>query len=452
MATVITEECINCGACEPECPNTAIYQGGVEWEFNGTMSPAINAELFYIVPEKCTECVGFFDQEACAAVCPVDCCVPDPARPETEEQLFVRAKELHPDETFDENFPSRFKEKAGGGEAPADAAPAAAAAPVAAAAPAATAAPGRVEKAVKPAYKPKTPEGPRDFTGELKEDFDDLLLRLQRPPGGTTGFLTGLVAMVGMPILGALPDGTKRKLQDVVANRMLFSAAGATGLNVFHNFILYPVLFAVAGVLVFGGNIWTLGFEDYLLYGVTVASIETMWRLRGSMFRGVPVEDSNLGPAFYGLFLLPLAAPIVSLLSHGRESGTLAFDGFYDGQFDEKRDRERRYGEVYRIQDIGRGYLVQLEFPRQLPQTSLKDELGLSDDMPDYDFDLALTNGSFVVRGNVVDPLVRKIASGSPSFPPDFTTRIALEAPVEGFKHRYRDQEKVLEVLLVKRS
>ena len=73
MATVITSECINCGACEPECPNTAIYQGGVEWDFNGAKHAAISADIFYIVPDKCTECVGFFDHEACAAVCPVDC-------------------------------------------------------------------------------------------------------------------------------------------------------------------------------------------------------------------------------------------------------------------------------------------------------------------------------------------------------------------------------------------
>ena len=59
MATMITSECINCGACEPECPNTAIYQGGVEWQApDGAMHPALSSEIFYIVPEKCTECVG----------------------------------------------------------------------------------------------------------------------------------------------------------------------------------------------------------------------------------------------------------------------------------------------------------------------------------------------------------------------------------------------------------
>jgi ferredoxin len=112
MATVITSECINCGACEPECPNTAIYEGGVEWELNGIMHPPIAQDIFYIVPDKCSECVGFHDQEACAAVCPVDCCIPDPDNPETEAVLLARAQALHPDETFPPDFPSRFR-KAG---------------------------------------------------------------------------------------------------------------------------------------------------------------------------------------------------------------------------------------------------------------------------------------------------------------------------------------------------
>ncbi|HXN13252.1 MAG: YfhL family 4Fe-4S dicluster ferredoxin [Candidatus Binatus sp.] len=109
MSTLITEECINCGACEPECPNTAIYEGGAQWELNGANKPAIKDDIYYIVPDKCTECVGFFDQEQCAAVCPVDCCIPDPNIPETEEVLIERARVLHPDQTFGAEFPSRFR-------------------------------------------------------------------------------------------------------------------------------------------------------------------------------------------------------------------------------------------------------------------------------------------------------------------------------------------------------
>src|SRR5215510_9383839 len=138
MATVITSECINCGACEPECPNTAIYQGGVEWDLNGVKHPAIAGDIFYIVPEKCTECVGFFDHEACAAVCPVDCCVPNPDIPEAEVVLLARARALHPDKTIADDAPSRFRKEASEPAAAAEAAPAAAA-PAVAAAPAAAA-------------------------------------------------------------------------------------------------------------------------------------------------------------------------------------------------------------------------------------------------------------------------------------------------------------------------
>jgi ferredoxin len=111
MSTMITEECINCGACEPECPNTAIYEGGAQWERDGSQHAALAQDVYYIVPEKCTECVGFFDQEQCAAVCPVDCCVPNPDDVETEEQLVAKARILHPEQAIGTDFPSRFRKK-----------------------------------------------------------------------------------------------------------------------------------------------------------------------------------------------------------------------------------------------------------------------------------------------------------------------------------------------------
>jgi ferredoxin len=152
MATIITSECINCGACEPECPNTAIYAGGVEWELNGANSPAIAQDIFYIVPSKCTECVGFYDHEACAAVCPVDCCVTDPNNVETEQVLLQRARVLHPEDTFADDAPSRFRKEGG---APAQAAPANGAAAAANGAAVPSPAPAPAPKAAAPAAAPK---------------------------------------------------------------------------------------------------------------------------------------------------------------------------------------------------------------------------------------------------------------------------------------------------------
>jgi ferredoxin len=109
MSTLITEECINCGACAPRCPNNAIYAGGQPWESDGESHEPIAPDIYYIVPGKCTECVGFFDHEECAAACPVDCCVPDPNIPESEAVLIERARLLNPETTFAAGFPSRFR-------------------------------------------------------------------------------------------------------------------------------------------------------------------------------------------------------------------------------------------------------------------------------------------------------------------------------------------------------
>jgi ferredoxin len=113
MAIMITDECINCGACEPECPNTAIYEGGVEWTWGGgttlesvemedgtiltadTAQDPIAEEFYYIVFNKCTECKGFHEEPQCAAVCPVDCCIPDPDHVESEGELLEKQAWLH---------------------------------------------------------------------------------------------------------------------------------------------------------------------------------------------------------------------------------------------------------------------------------------------------------------------------------------------------------------------
>ncbi len=76
---MITDECINCDVCEPECPNSAIYQG---------------EEIYEINPNLCTECVGHYDQPQCVAVCPIDCIPLNPDVVETKEQLLNKYYQL----------------------------------------------------------------------------------------------------------------------------------------------------------------------------------------------------------------------------------------------------------------------------------------------------------------------------------------------------------------------
>lgn len=79
MSLIITEECINCDVCEPECPNEAITAGD---------------DIYIIDPNKCTECVGHFDEPQCQQVCPIDCIPADPERKESQEQLWKKYHQL----------------------------------------------------------------------------------------------------------------------------------------------------------------------------------------------------------------------------------------------------------------------------------------------------------------------------------------------------------------------
>ncbi len=496
MATVITDECINCGACEPECPNTAIYQGGVEWDLDGQKHPAISTSTFYIVPEKCTECVGYYDHEACAAVCPVDCCIPDPARPEAEDVLMTRARKLHPDVEFSPEFPSRFRKGGTGSQAdlapvaaakvtaappaavksvapppatmpatpatvsPAPVSPAPAAAGGGAAAPVAPVsavkealpAASRVEKAATPPpAKPPAIAGPKIFPGELSEDFEVLAEELRRNhEGGSSLSLKRLLAIL-QPLLGALPHTSKQALEMAIGDRRLFSNSAATGLNVILDMIVYPAVLVVFAHFALSAEVFSDQMKWIIFLGAGVATLETVWRLREGVFHAKPAELMKFGPSLYGMILAPLFWPWArKTLSRRQQFHKVGFDGFYEGNFDEKLERDRRYGDVYSFEDWGRAYFLRLEFPRVLPSTGLKQELKLPDVMPDYDYDLSLANGSFLVRGRITDPRVMKLTAVGPAFPPEFTRRIGLEARVQGFKHRYRD--KVLEVLLVKKD
>ena len=79
MALMITDECINCDVCEPECPNDAIYQGD---------------EIYEIDPALCTECVGHFQTSQCVEVCPVECIMVNPEHKENEQELTLKYQGL----------------------------------------------------------------------------------------------------------------------------------------------------------------------------------------------------------------------------------------------------------------------------------------------------------------------------------------------------------------------
>lgn len=437
MATMITAECINCGACEPECPNNAISQGD---------------PVYVIAPELCTECVGFHDYEACAAVCPVDVCVTDPNNIESEDILVARARALHPEVAIGDNFQSRFRK--GVAVAPAAAATSAvvATAPVAAAKPAAAPVVAKAPPPV-PSAKPvpapvkKAPRPKKTFPNELPLSFDEAMKQFQS--GGSTQpgwFRTAVI--LAQPLIGALPHGIKKRLE-VAVQSSLFTAGGSTAVNIVHNAVLYPLIAVGVGVASHDpAFIFDKGVNNYLLVGLLLAILEGVFRLKDGLFKVKPAEEMKFPPAVYGGPLALLADSMLSKRIGLVREMPIPVEGFYSKGFVAKRERERRYGNIYTVEDCGGAFLMRMEFPRWLPEIGVKSREQLSDEMPDYDYDLSLQDGELIVKGKCTDEKVRKISSSVGAFPPEFTSIIPFRQRISGFAHQFHDKN--LEVLLVK--
>ncbi|MGZ8466183.1 MAG: YfhL family 4Fe-4S dicluster ferredoxin [Candidatus Binatia bacterium] len=437
MATMITAECINCGACEPECPNNAISQGD---------------PVYVIAPELCTECVGFHDYEACAAVCPVDVCVTDPNNIESEDVLVARARALHPEVAIGDNFQSRFRK--GGAVAPAAAVTSAVVAPVPvaaakpAAAPVVAKAPPPVPSA-KPVPAPvkKAPRPKKNFANELPLSFDEAMKQFQS--GGSTQpgwFRTAVI--LAQPLIGALPHGIKKRLE-VAVQSSLFTAGGSTAVNIVHNAVLYPLIAAGIGMAAHDpAFIFDKGVNNYLLVGLLLAILEGAYRLKDGLFKAKPAEEMKFPPAIYGGPLALVADALFSKRIGLVRQMPIPVEGFYSKGFVAKRERERRYGNIYTVEDCGGAFLMRMEFPRWLPEIGVESREQLSDEMPDYDYDLSLQDGQLIVKGKCTDEKVRKISSSVGAFPPEFTSIIPFRERITGFAHQFNDKN--LEVLLVK--
>ena len=501
MATTITDDCISCGACEPECPNTAISQ----------------ADPIYVIdPKLCTECVGFHDYEACAAVCPVDCCVPDPKNVEAEEALIARARALHKEMDFGDNFPSRFRKGDAEHKAPAAPAPvsvqetvAAVAAeaesepapkpaveapaepaptptpaveskPVPTAAPVASPAaepksepaqmPAPVAPAVEPAAaatpviakappaqpppKPVAPpkaEAPpkKTFPNEAPIAFEEIS-KHYASSGSPKGGVSKWLVILAQPLLGALRHESKKSLEAAVQSP-LFTAAGSTGLNIVQNAVLYPLICMAVATVLYGPSIlFSQAINSYVFVGILLAAAEAIYRLKDGIFSPRPADEMILRPSIYGAALELLLGPLLERQTGLIRGLPIPVDGFYSKGFVDKLERERRYGNVYTIEDRGGALLLRLEFPRLMPDGDLSLGSQLPTHMPDYDYDLALKNGQFIVKGRCADERVRKISSSFGAFPPEFTTIIPLRERITSFAHRC--QNKLLEVYLIKKG
>ena len=246
-----------------------------------------------------------------------------------------------------------------------------------------------------PPLAARVPRPEKLFPGELQMSFEDVTALLKREQAARVTPLKWLLAL-GQPVLGALPFKQKKAIEQAVADRRFFTAAGATGINALQNVILYPLLFLLVGWLLLDRDLFSDQLKWLIFLGLVFGTLEAIWRMREG-FRGMPADQIVYRAAAYGLPLGPMAAPIIGLVRSGDQTGSVGHDGFHDPRFEERLERERRYGEVYRLHAESNGYLLEVEFPRQVPASKIKEELGMPNEMPDYDYDLALQNG--LLRG-----------------------------------------------------
>jgi len=257
-----------------------------------------------------------------------------------------------------------------------------------------------------------------------------------------------LMLRLAEPILGAMPDQSKRNLEEAAGDPGAFSRMRSTALNMTVNAIVYPAVLMVFAVVVLGDNLFSQGTGGWILLGVLIAVAEATWRMREGILHGKPANEITYRAAMYGLALAPLGAILAGGSKLRSSQRKVAFEGFMSDLYDEKTERDRRYGTVYTVSEHANAFLVRLEMPRKIPASSLKRLWNLPDEMPDYDYNIVLLDSVLTISASVRGEALRRLCHVSASCPADFTTRIEFGKPTVAFKHRLKN--KLLDVIVMK--
>jgi len=285
------------------------------------------------------------------------------------------------------------------------------------------------------------------FPGELSTDFQEVLERIQKKE--STG--SRLLVFALLPLLGALPLKAKKELEAKVGNPFCFTTAMATGLNIILNLLVYPMLLVLIAVGLNGVEVlFSQHVNNLISLGILLGFVEGVYRLKEGVFQVRSQEEMVFRGSFYGAPLSCLVHWLVAGRVRILRRLPVPVEGFYAKGFVDKLERARRYGHAYTIEDLGEAYHLRLEFPRKVPDIGLSASSDIPSEMPDYDYDLTLKNGHFIIKGRCADEKVRRLIGGVGAFPAEFTTVIPLQDRVNKFSHRC--ENKLLEILLLKES
>ena len=263
--------------------------------------------------------------------------------------------------------------------------------------------------------------------------------------------------MFSQLVLGAFDAKFKRELEEMAQNPIIFSAAVSTGINSLINLTLYPL---VLFLLFSGGNIESALFTGKgnfaIFLGVVLAILEGLYRFRDDLTTTDTEESSRYGASIYGWIpsliarvLLPVLRPVIATEPASPRStmpGAVLTDGpIYQ---EDVRERYRRYGMLNRIEEKVDRYIIEIEFPRWVPNSAYKRKYNLPDRMPDYTYQVNLGEGTVTTEAKLEDPRFTEVTGRTSSFPLGFSNMFRINGQPENFQAMLRD--KVLQIIVPK--
>ena len=408
MAYVISEPCVDVmdTACVDVCPVDCIHTSEGE-------------KQLYIDPDVCIDCA------ACEPACPVDAIFMESDVPaEWESYIEINRK-------FFETFVKPEATDSGTEEA------------------------GKTKQG-------KTQGIPEEFV-QMPEVPDT---RLRTP--------FNVLVMLGQPILGAFSAKFKTQLEEMAGNTRIFSSAVSTGINSLINITLYPLILFFIGFRGQDVDLFSSRGNLMIFLGIIIAVTEGIYRFKDEF--STTVEQPHYGASFYGWIMSLVATPLLigarSALTTDPPAQRTTVPGAVDVEgaiyTDDIKERYRRYGMINQVSEMADYYRIEIEFPRWVPNSSMKEAFDLPDRMPDYDYEVHLSSPYTIdptplsettvtvqtqlpvdpKTGQMEDPRFEQVVGRASSFPNGFTSVFPIQAQPQDFHTHYRNR--VLEIIVPK--
>lgn len=299
-----------------------------------------------------------------------------------------------------------------------------------------------------------TAQGEEDEAFRASE-VEEFVQMLEAPKSSIRGFFR-MHVMFSQPWLGALSARFKSDLEELASDAKVFSASVSTGINSLINLAVYPLAFFMIGAAVWGVDLFTSRGNLFILLGVALAIGEGMFRFKDVLVATESEEEPRYGAAWYGWLPSLIATPLLSWLrpviavepDAPRSSlpGAVLADGHIYAE--DTRERYRRYGMMHRFKTTADRYIIEVEFPRWVPDSEYKKEHNLPDLMPDYAYQVHLEGNILTVESKLEDPRFTDVLGRASSFPNGFTNTFHIEGNPENYRDTYRD--KLLEIIVPK--